>query len=375
MSGGSTCDEELIRRLPLPLARLYRHAYNAKSPLDRHQCAYYLWEAALKLLGSSAAVVYAESKHGEPAPAVAEALTRLARPALGDWWRLVRLLTAQLANDDDAGFRAVHDLLLVRTRDDMPRAAGLDAALRETLDHQTGPRTTVRLSDLFDRLVRYRNREIGHGAAGQRSGEFYDRYGRAILLGVGEILGRLDVLASRRLVYVAEIRKQPSGPWLIDRYDLVGEVRRRLDPMEQSDDDGRTLRPDSLCLEANGRLTSLGPMCVYEFDADEVLFLNARRGRLSAEYLGYSSGRVLVRSDLGGEQRLLLERALGTDVAAEAIDDWAARSHAEEGAQPEPGARGVRQIAEFELLSRLGQGGNGSRVSRLAALNRQAGGA
>src|SRR5205823_3018134 len=45
-----SCDEDLLRRLPLPLARLYRHASNARSALERHQAAYFLWEASLKLL-------------------------------------------------------------------------------------------------------------------------------------------------------------------------------------------------------------------------------------------------------------------------------------------------------------------------------------
>jgi hypothetical protein len=52
-------DEELIRRLPLPLAQLYRHACNARSSLDRHQAASFLWEVALKLWGSAAIVEYA----------------------------------------------------------------------------------------------------------------------------------------------------------------------------------------------------------------------------------------------------------------------------------------------------------------------------
>lgn len=54
--GGSVpCDEDLVRRLPLPLAPLYRRALNAKSALERHQAAYYLWEAELKLLSSDVA--------------------------------------------------------------------------------------------------------------------------------------------------------------------------------------------------------------------------------------------------------------------------------------------------------------------------------
>ena len=53
-------DEDLLRRLPLPLARLYRRAHNAKTPLERHLTAFYLWEAALKLLGCVAVVVRQE---------------------------------------------------------------------------------------------------------------------------------------------------------------------------------------------------------------------------------------------------------------------------------------------------------------------------
>ena len=50
-------DDDLARRLPLPLAQLYRRAHNAKGPRDRHDTAYCLWEAALKLLGATAVVI------------------------------------------------------------------------------------------------------------------------------------------------------------------------------------------------------------------------------------------------------------------------------------------------------------------------------
>lgn len=55
-------DEDLVRRLPLPLAQLYRRAHNAKTALERPQAAYYLWEAALKLLGAVAVLEYAEQR-------------------------------------------------------------------------------------------------------------------------------------------------------------------------------------------------------------------------------------------------------------------------------------------------------------------------
>src|SRR5207249_1376347 len=141
---------------------------------------------------ATAVVVYAEA--GDPDAALAERLAKLARPALGHWWEFVRLLVPRLAERGEAGFGPVQEVLLGRKRDDLPRLAGLDALLRAELDGAAGARSTVRVSELFDRLVRYRNRELGHGAAGQRPADYYDRVGRALLAGVGELLGRLDVL-------------------------------------------------------------------------------------------------------------------------------------------------------------------------------------
>src|SRR5205807_10519510 len=177
-------------------AQLYRRAHNAKNPLDRHLAAYYLWEAALKLLASVAIVAYAERGEREHEPELAERLKNLARPSLGHWWEFVRLLVPVLARDEDQpGFRSIQELLLGRARADMPRVAGLDAVVREALDGSSGARSTVRLRDLFDRLLQYRNVELGHGAAGQRGAGHYERLGRAILAGMAELLGRLDVLA------------------------------------------------------------------------------------------------------------------------------------------------------------------------------------
>jgi hypothetical protein len=204
-------DEDLVRRPPLPLARLYRRAQNAKSPFDRHQAAYFLCEAALRLLASTAVVRFAEQPEHDPA--LVEALKKLARPSLGDWWGIVRRLIPVLADAGDAGFTAVRALVLDRARDDLPRAAELDQALCESLGIPAGPRARVRVSELFDRLVRYRNREIGHGTPGLKPGEFYERMGRVLLSSVAELLGRLDVLAGRRLVYVEEVavQRRPSG--------------------------------------------------------------------------------------------------------------------------------------------------------------------
>jgi serine/threonine protein kinase len=372
-------DEELVRRLPLPLARLYRRAHNAKTPLDRHQAAYFLWEASLKVLSATAVVAWAE--RGEHSPELAERLQNLARPSLGHWWEFTRLLVPVLSQSGDSGFAQVQELLLGRSRDDLPRTAGLDAKLREAVEGKGASRSTVRLSELFDRLIRYRNRELGHGAAGQRPPEFYERMSRALLAGLAELLGRLDVLAGRQLLFVADVSRQPSGNWLLERHELTGESPRRLDALEiPAKEAGRLPVPGRVylaartpALDVSQSLTALHPLLSYDSEAVSVMFLNARRGRHRSEYLCYSSGRVLDLQDLGTEHRELLARVLGYPVDGDKAAHFAARSQAEESSESESesAAAGVPQgspggleeerttLGEFELLSKLGQGGMG----------------
>ncbi len=140
-------------------------------------------------------------------PVQAERLRTLARPSLGQWWGLARGLLPALAEQEVVA--GLGKLILDGARDDLPRAAGLDGVLREALDGEARPRTTVRVNELFDRLIRFRNEEIGHGATGQRPSAFYERLGTALLAGVAELLGAADVLGGRRLIHVSDV--PPAG--------------------------------------------------------------------------------------------------------------------------------------------------------------------
>ncbi len=367
MSETFSVDESLIQRLPLPLFKLVRRFQNAKTPHERHQDAYYLWEAALKLLGSVAVVEYAEL--GRHDSELVEMLENLVRPAVSHWWQFVRRLVPILADSGDEGFSRIRDLVLGRVRDDLPRAAGLDAALIEHQRGKASARTTVRLTELFDRLVAYRNKEIGHGAAGLRPGWFYDRMARALAGGVVEILGQLDVQAGRRLIFVGDVRRQPSGEWLVERYELTGDSARRIESLPFAEGEHQALPyPKRLYIEraasgpAGGRpaLVGLNPLIQFQLESPQVFFLDARRGKRQAEYLCYENGERL-NCDLATEHRELLARVLRMNVKTEEVEAWTARSQADEekeaGApEPEPPER---TLGEFELLSRLGQGGMG----------------
>ncbi len=245
-------DESLVPRLPLPLAKLYLRAHNTKNSFDRHQTAYYLWEATIRLLASAAVASYAERPGHDPD--LDEPLRKLARPALGDWWGLIRRLVPILADSGDEGYAAIRELIFGRARDDLPRIAELDVLLQETLGLSTGSGARVRLSEFLDRLVRYRNRELGHGAVAHRPKEFHARMGQALLLGVSELLGRLDVLAGRRLVYIEEVRLQKSGHYLVEWYKLAGESAKRIESLEQlASQTAGPPKPEQVYLDRFGR--------------------------------------------------------------------------------------------------------------------------
>jgi serine/threonine-protein kinase len=346
--------EDLVRRLPLPLAQLYRRALNARAPLERHQSAYFLWEAAVKLLGSVAVATYAEG--GPHDPKLTERLGNLARPALGHWWEFAYLLVPALADQGRHDFAAVKDVLLGRVAGPREQAGALDAALRQELGDDKGRRGPVRLRDLFDRLVSYRNREIGHGAVGRRAPPHYEHMADLLLAGLTEVLGELDVLAGGRLVYVARVWRHRAGDWLVARDDLTGEAVRRIATVNRPPAEAAGLpHSDCLCLErtagASEQLLSLRPLVVFDGEGGEVLFLNSQRGPRRTEYLGYTSGRVVIRDEASGERRALLARALGVAAEAEgstatAPDDTpaAAAPPAEPAPAPAPEAGGGRRV-------------------------------
>ena len=187
---------------------------------------------------------------------------------------------------------------------------------------------------------------------------------RALFGGMTQLLEKLDILAGRRLIYVGEVRRQSAGDWLVERYELIGESARRIESFQVPEGQEFALpRPERVYIERTGGRNDslcLSPLIHFHPESEQVFFLNARRGKQQAEYLCYHDGEQL-RRELAAEHRELLAKVLRMGVDAEDFAAWAVRSHAEEPAAgdapaPEPAER---TIGEFELLSRLGQGGMG----------------
>src|SRR6266508_4347246 len=74
--------------LPLPLSRLYARAHNAKGERERHDYAFHLLEAGLKLTASALVARYRAS--GQRSEKVDAALGHLPLPSLGQWLSIFR---------------------------------------------------------------------------------------------------------------------------------------------------------------------------------------------------------------------------------------------------------------------------------------------
>ena len=355
----STISEELLRRLPLPLAQLCRRAQNATVPAERAKHVFFLWEASLKLLASVAIVSYAEQEACDPA--VVDRLKNLTRPSLGQWREFLRLLLPELAKRDAAAFGPLSGLVDARARDDLPRLAALDSALRLAAGGAGGTRVTVRLHDLFDRLVQYRNNEF-HGAAGNRPTVFYADLGNALLSGAQEFFEKFDVLAGHRLMYVKEVKRLSTGDFLVERYELIGETARRVEPPLRLADTATTrqLLPDHVYVSpANqpDRLRLLHPLLVFNFEAGEVSFWQKKLSAAKAEYLCYNTNLAADRETLRGEERELLKQVLGLDGAAPLPPPpEERRPETEPPPPPPPEPDQTPAIGEYELLAVLKRG-------------------
>jgi WD40 repeat protein/serine/threonine protein kinase len=353
MSGAFSIDEDLVRRLPLPLAHLHRRAANAKTALERHLSAYYLWEATLKLTAAVAVVAYAQAN--TPDVETDGRLATLTRASVGQWWEIIRRLTTLLGDRGDPKFKVNKEFLLGRSRDDLPRCAGLDSALREALEGSSTARSTVRISELLDRLIQYRNREVGHGAAGGRRDDFYEKMARALHLGGADLLGRFDLLCGRRMIFISDVYREPAGSWALENFDLIGESARRLEPIRIPAGAGDNLpNPGHIYLvDADStQFWSMDPFLAFDAEIEEVLFFNARRGK-RLEYLSYGTGKTLEKPAVL-DTRAVIAAIFGGEEST--VDAPAA---AEAAAPVEDAEESGRTIGEFELLSLLGKGGMG----------------
>ncbi len=102
-------------------------------------------------------------------------------------------------------------------------------------------------------------------------------------------------------------------------------------------------------------------MILFDVGLDQVFFLSSRAGGDAAEYLCYTTGQVLDPKPLEGDLKELLEHILRKPLDTAAVAQWARQieNEASQEPGPRPRKRSEHTLGEFDLLTRMGQGGMG----------------
>ena len=234
-------DRRYLMHLPLPLAQLYRRAYNAKDARGRHDNAFYSFEALIKLAACPLVVAYLDEvrRSGVHVEALDRVLLRLALPSLGQWLNILRELARRFASLTDAASHPLGHVWtrLTRPHQDQPGMLALYRRIKNGPDGTPSTDPSCSLLQLLDALVQYRNGVFGHGAA--RFESFYEHdMGPLLFPALNEVLAKdlFDLLGppSTHLVYLTELRVLADDRYELAMRELVGEQSERLSPQEMS---------------------------------------------------------------------------------------------------------------------------------------------
>ncbi len=364
---------EYLLRLPLPLAQLYSRAYNAKDARGRHDNAFYLCEALVKLAAAPLIACYLdEAEQGAPrSEALDRLLAQLALPSLGQWLAMLRELARHFGGRPDA---AAHPLGQVwgrinGSRTDLPGLLALYRRIKNGVDGAAAGDQSCSPLQAFDALVQYRNGVFGHG--GPRFPSFYEKeMGPLLFPAVNDLLaeGTLDVLGPRggRLVQLTELRTLEDGRVEVGLRELTGLQGERLPPLTLTAEQAAALAPGRTAVLWPGRPLPLrlDPLLTYREGelSEEVLFFNRDRNSKQVEYLSYTTGRTERDKAMAPALAALLSRVVGRAVGEEQL-----RALAEQSAAETPSVEALfaattpaaQTVGDYEILGELGRGGMG----------------
>lgn len=364
---------EYAIRLPLPLAQLYTRAHNAKSARDRHDLTYFLFEAIVRLSVAPLVLTYLrEIEQGQPrSVAVDRHLFNLARPTAGHWVGMLRELSRMFGARVDAGMHPLGHLWgqLNSQRRDFSNCLALFCRIKHGPDGPTSHDQSVSLLQLFDALVPYRNKVIGH--AGVRDAEFYEsEIGPLLFPAVNEVLSenQFDFIgpAGSKLVSITEIRLVEKGTYEIGLREVTGLQGERCPPLRLGEPERADLVPNTLAVVWPGYPSPLrlDPFLIYREGelSDEMWFLNSVPPGRYVEYLNYANSKTEQNRAMLAEMAALLTRITGRLVDDAELQRLGEQSQGD--VVPGDGAGGVaapkgRLVGDYEILAELGRGGMG----------------
>ena len=383
MSVAPMSDEDLLRRLPLPLAQLYRRARNGKTPVDRHHNAYYLAEATLKLAASAriGAALLAGLDHQSP---LARSLEQLCLPSVGHWVGFLREASTYLRARPDAALLPLassHEALarhepLPAVREFAERASrGVDDEQPPIAPEAARQAAARGILGFFDLVAAYRNQVFGHGA--QRPPAFYDELGGLLLAASAEVLRR-DALFGGLTLAVARLTSGDSARSLrVEWQGLQGPASLMLPgdavgPEPDPSEEAARRAAGRVYFVAGGVRVPLHPLVIYHEDRREqerVGFLNrtveasrsAKGGEVRrCDYLDYATGDLIREADARRELTELLSRLRGRPADSGDVDRVILDSRAgSDEPPPPPDLAAGAIIGDFALEGELGRGGMG----------------
>ncbi|MFO0871110.1 MAG: hypothetical protein U0935_19480 [Pirellulales bacterium] len=201
--------------LPLPLAQLRARATYAKSPSGRLHAWYYLWEAMVKLLAVQGIIECSARQLQDPElEPLCASLRHPQWDVGGDWpgprWRI--------GQHDYRPAQALRQGLDAE-RDDLPKAARLEAELRRLLSpadakvRSSG--SSVRIGRLFDQLVQY-TAISGRTAWDVVGGATLEQLGQVFAEAMAEIVrhGRLFDFGRIWCASIRSVDWMPATGWI-----------------------------------------------------------------------------------------------------------------------------------------------------------------
>jgi WD40 repeat protein/serine/threonine protein kinase len=354
-------------RLPLPLARLYARAFHAKGERERHDHAFHLLEAGLKL--AAAAFVARYRCRDRRSLAADAALRQLAMPSLGQWLAIARETLKSIGEreaEDPWGER-----VLARLSREDEKLHDVFVTLARAAGHAGRIRSRPSLLETLDLLPAYRNAmSDAHGSV-KLEPQAYARSTPALLGLATALFDEGALLGGGRLVYAEDVKVAADGARRAVWLDLAGTNTIRRQSLQGEPVAGEVL-PERLYLELDDTShLPVHPLVYYQAGeiVDQVFFLNrARGGRGTVQFLSYATGDFyLPGRDPTGDLLIrdldeLLSWVTATRVDAKMREALADASRAADGgdapgAQAAPAEPTGAVFGDYEILGELGRGG------------------
>lgn len=364
---------EYLIQLPLPLAQLYNRAHNAKDPRSRHDHAYYLFEALVKLLAAPLVAAYLQEirQGGKRVDVLDWRLHKLALPSLGDWVDIVRELARHFGTQAETPGHPLAHLWgqLTQVHRDTPGLVRLYQRIKQGPDGAPAGDRSCSILQVLEKLVQYRNGVFGHGAV--RFEAFYAQdMGPLLFPALNELLATAVLTpigpSGSRLIYLQDVRAVSEDAMELSFRDLVGLQGELGAPMRVGREEARDLIPHCVAVlwPDHPLPLRLDPLLRYrDTDLDaEVLFLNRDHKASQVEYLSYTTGCTERDATMERAMTRLLSLLTAQPITAERLAELEAERLATtppEDLAPDPAPAPAISLGDYELLAEIGRGGMG----------------